>query len=69
MTVFNDIAWHQMRIKMLPPHLIASSSPQSFLTGKSEDKGGLITPLCSRLTTHNSRFFIHVEPAQHRPSN
>ncbi len=52
-----------------PPHLIASSSPQSFLTGKSEDEGGLITPLCSRLTTPNSRFFIHAEPAQHRPSN
>jgi hypothetical protein len=50
-------------------HLIASSSPQSFLKGKSEGEGGLITPLCSRLTTPNSRFFIHAEPAQHRPSN
>jgi hypothetical protein len=34
-------------------HLTASSSPQSFLKGKSEDKGGLITPLCSRLTAHD----------------
>ena len=37
---------------LLKSFIAFPSPPQSLLMGESEDEGGIITPLCSRFTTH-----------------